>query len=326
MKKKILISQPWSKDHVPHIDNFINELENKNCEVVLYPKTSKMYEDDLRIWLKGFYAHICGSDDWTAEVMDDLGDIKVISRIGVGFDSVDITAATKRGIAVTTTPGAGAETVSEYAFTMIAAMSRKIMQNNQIVRSGKWDTVIGMSVYRKTLGIIGFGLIGKQLARWAQGFGMKVIAYDPIIDSSYAEKNNIAYKTLDELLSKSDYISLHLPLMESTKNLISERELSLMKPSAQIVNASRGGIINELDLYNALKNGIIDAAALDVFVEEPINMDNPLLSLDNVIFTPHMAGSTYEGLDSIVGAAIHNVIDIIDGKVPLGIRNPEVLK
>jgi len=248
----------------------------------------------------------------------------VISRIGVGFESVDIPAATKRKIAVTTTPGAGAETVSEFAFTLMAAMSRKIFQNDRMVRSGGWTTVTGMSFYRKTLGIVGLGLIGIQLARWAQGFGMRVIAYDPVEDLAYAEANNITYVSLDELLKTCDYMSLHLPLMESTRNLIGERELSMMKPTAQIVNSARGGIIDETALYNALKNGVIDAAALDVFEKEPISPENPLLTLDNVIFSPHIAGSTYEGLDSIVGAAVRNVIDVIDGKVPHGIRNPEI--
>ncbi len=324
MKKRVLISQPWPTSAVPHLNNFIAELEAKECEVVLYPETSRMRASDLIDWLPGFCAHICGSDEWTAEAMDALRDIRVISRIGVGFESVDIPAATKRKIAVTTTPGAGAETVSEFAFTLMAAMSRKIFQNDRMVRSGGWTTVTGMSFYRKTLGIVGLGLIGIQLARWAQGFGMRVIAYDPVEDLAYAEANNITYVSLDELLKTCDYMSLHLPLMESTRNLIGERELSMMKPTAQIVNSARGGIIDETALYNALKNGVIDAAALDVFEKEPISPENPLLTLDNVIFSPHIAGSTYEGLDSIVGAAVRNVIDVIDGKVPHGIRNPEI--
>lgn len=326
MKKKVLISQPWSTSSVPHLNDFIAELEDKDCEVILYPKTSIMTAIDLKEWLPGFYAHICGGVEWTAEVMYALKEIKVISRIGVGFETVDIPAATARGIAVTTTPGAGAETVSEFAFTLLATMSRKIFQNDRMVRSGGWSTVTGMSFYRKTLGIVGLGMIGKQLAKWAKGFGMKVIAYDPIQDQAYVEANNITYVSLEELLKTCDYMSLHLPLTESTRNLIGEKELAQMKPTAQIINSARGGTINETALYNALKNGVIDAAALDVLEKEPISPDNPLLTLDNVIFTPHVAGSTYEGLDSIVGAAVHNVIDMIDGKVPFGIRNPEIFK
>lgn len=326
MKKKILISHAWADSDVPHLNDFILELEAKDCEVTIYDSPATMTEDDLIKWLPGYYGHVCGGVKYSARVMDALPELKIISRIGVGFETVDIPAATERGIVVTTTPGAGAETVSEHAFTMIMALSRRIFDNDRMVRSGGWTTVTGHSVYRRTLGIIGFGLIGKQLAKWAQGFQMKVVAYDPYPDTAYAQANGVELLALDELLRVSDYVSLHLPLMPSTRDLIGERELALMKPEAFLVNAARGGIVNEDALYRALRNGVIAGAALDVFTSEPINKDNPLLTLDNIIFSPHMAGSTFEGLDSIEGMACRNVCELIDGKSPTGIRNPEVLK
>ena len=325
-KKKVLISHAWADSDVPHLPDFIHSLEERGCEVVVYPYATGMSEEDIMEWAKGCYAHVCGGVKYTARVMDALPDLKIIARIGVGYDTVDIPAATERKIVVATTPGAGAETVSEHAFTMIMALSRRIFDNDRMVRGGGWTTVTGHSIYRKTLGIIGFGLIGKQLARWAKGFGMKILSYDPVEDAAYAAENGITYKSLEEVLRESDYVSLHLPLLPSTKNLITRKELEWMKPEAFIVNAARGGIINEHDLYEVLKEKRIAGAALDVFVSEPIEKDNPLLTLDNVIFSPHMAGSTFEGLDAIEGMACENVCELIDGKVPRGVRNPEALQ
>lgn len=324
MKKKILISHPWTVESIPHLSDFVKQLEDRMCEVVFFPDTATMSEADIVKWIPGCYAHVCGGVQWTAKAMESAPDLKIIARIGVGYETVDIPAATARGIAVTTTPGAGAETVSEFAFGMIMALSRAILRNDRIVRKGGWKSINGPSIYRKTLGIVGFGLIGRQLAKWARGFDMKVVAFDPVQDSKYAADNGIRYLPLDRLLAESDYVSLHLPFTPDSKNLIGEKELSLMKPSAFLVNAARGGIVDEKALYDALKKGALAGAALDVFDKEPVSMDNPLLSLDNVIVAPHMAGSSLEGLDSIFGAATRNVLELMDGKVPHGIRNPEV--
>lgn len=328
MKKKVLVSHGWADSDIPHLNDFVVDLENRGLEVVLCPQKTKLYVDDLKKWLPGCFAHICGGDEWTAEAMDALPEMKVISRIGVGFDTVDVKAATERHIAVTTTPGAGAGAVSEWAFTMMMALARQVIPNEKVARapapSGKWDIVVGSSVYGKTLGIVGLGLIGKQLSVWGKGFGMNVIAYDPVPDVAYAANNNIRLVSFDELVKTSDFISLHLPLMPSTVNLFNKKSLSMMKKTAYIINASRGGIINEADLYEALKNHVIAGAALDVFTCEPIKLDNPLLTLDNLLVAPHAAGSTYEGLDGIVGAAFRNVGDIAEGRVPLGTRNPSV--
>lgn len=325
-KQKVLISQAWREQDVPHFGDYVKELERRGCEVVLYPSTANMSEDEVLTWAAGCTAHICGGVQYSARVMDGLPGLKMIARIGVGYETVDIPAASERGILVTTTPGAGAETVSEHAITMIAALSRRIFENDRMVRSGGWTTITGHSIYRRTLGIIGFGLIGRQLAGWAKGFDMKILAYDPMPDENYAKENGVTYVSLETLLKESDYVSLHLPLMPSTKGLIGGKELSLMKPEAFLVNAARGGIVEEQALYRALKERQIAGAALDVFEQEPIRPDHPLLSLDNVIFSPHMAGSTFEGLDAIVGMAVQNVCSMLDGKRPAGLRNPETFQ
>lgn len=326
MKKKILISQAWAREDVPHMAEYVGELEKRDCEVVFYPSEQNMSEEEILAWVPGCVGHICGGVKYTAPVMDRLPDLKIIARIGVGFETVDIPAATERGILVATTPGAGAETVSEHAITMIAALSRRIFENDRMVRNGGWTTITGHSIYRRTLGIVGFGLIGRQLARWAKGFDMKILAYDPMPDEAYAKENGISYVSLDTLLAESDYVSLHLPLIPSTRGLIGEKELAGMKPSAFLVNAARGGIVDEKALYEALKEKRLAGAALDVFETEPIEPGNPLLTLDQVIFSPHMAGSTFEGLDAIVGMAVRNVCEWLDGEMPAGAKNPEVLR
>ena len=327
MKKKVLITQPWDKVFVPVFDSLVKELEEKDLEVIIDPNDkTNLTEEEVLERAPGLFAHICGTDAWTSKAIDKADQLKIISRIGVGYDTVDIPYATQKGIVVTTTPGAGAETVAEQAYAMIMAIARQLDKGNRLVREGYWGRVYSLSLYRKTLGIIGLGQIGKQLSKIVNGFDMNIIAYDPYPNEQFAKENNIRLVGLDELLTQSDFISLHLPKNPQTIDLIGERELAMMKSTSIIVNCARGGIINELALYNALKNEQIFGAGIDVFVNEPINMDNPLLTLDNIVLMPHNAGTTDEGKNKVVGAAVRNVIEFLDGKVPHGIRNPEVLK
>jgi D-3-phosphoglycerate dehydrogenase len=326
MKKKILITQPWSPSIVTKFETYVGWLKERGFEVIVDPKQNNLTEQEVIQRLPGIYAYICGPDAVTAKALEYADQLKIISRIGVGYDSIDIPTATSKGIAVTTTPGAGAETVAEFAFALMAALTRRVIQCDRSAREGSWLRISGPSLYRKTLGIIGLGAIGKQLAKIVSGFDMKILAYDVFKDEKYAAENNIKYVTLEDLLKTSDFVSLHIPLNKETKHLINENTLRLMKPSAQLINCSRGGLIDEAALYNALKEGIIAGAALDVFEEEPVNVDNPLLTLDNVIASTHNAGTSVEGKNKVVEAAVLNVLDIIDGKIPVGIRNPEVLK
>lgn len=324
MKKKVLITQPWSTSIVTEFDTYVSWLKEKGCEVIVDQKRTRHSEQEVIEILPGLYAHICGVEAYTAKAIEYADKLKVISRIGVGYDTIDIPAATRKGIAVTTTPGAGAETVAEHAFALMLCLTRKILQLDKGVRKGEWKNVAGPSLYRKTLGIIGFGAIGRQLAKIVSGFDMKILVYDIAIDEEYAKKNNIKPVSLEELFKHSDYISLHVPLNENSKNLIGKRELDMMKPSVQLISTCRGKVVNEESLYHALKDGTILGAALDVFEKEPVNRDNPLLSLNNVIVTPHNAGTSIEGKNRVVEAAVKNVLDIIDGKIPVGTKNPEV--
>ena len=327
-KKKVFITQAWLSSAVPHMKDYVAKLESLGCEVEVYPKAVIMPADELKKHVRGVYAHICGTDGWTKDVMDAADSIKIIARIGVGYDSVDIPAATARNILVLTTPKEVIPPVVEYTITVMLAMSRRIVQNDKMVRTGEWVMKMGWSVFGKTLGIVGLGGIGKSVAKYARALDMKVIAYDPVEDAAYAKQNGITYMPMHQLLRESDFVTLHMPRMESTLGLIGEKELAMMKPTAQLINTARGGIVDEKALYNALKNKIIDSAAFDVFAKEPINRDNPLLELENMIFTPHSAGNSVEGMDAIVGRAVQNVVDVLEGKRPpeANIRNPLVFE
>ena len=323
--KKILFTQPWEVSMVTEFDKYVQPLIDRGCEIILDPVKTSLTEEQTIERMPGLYAHVCGADTHTARSLEYADQLKVISRIGVGYDSVDIAACTKKGVAVTITPGASAETVSEFALAMIMCMTRNVINNERLLRSGKWGRSTGPSLYRKTLGIAGLGHIGKKLAQIVSGFDMKVIAFDPKQDPEFASANGIEYVSKEELIANSDYISLHLPMSDANRNFIGESELKDMKKSAMLVNCSRGGLVDELALYHALKEHEIAFAALDVFVNEPIDMENPLLSLDNFIATAHNAGTSHEGKNAIVKVAVENLLAIMDGKRPEGLLNPAAL-
>lgn len=324
MKKKVLITQPWPISFVRNFDSFVKQLEDRGYEVILDPKTNSLTEEDVIQRAPGIYAHICGADCWSAKALSYADELKIIGRIGVGYDTVDIPEATKRGIAVMITPGAGAETVSEHAFAMLLNIGRQLRQCDNLVRGGGWARINGYSLYRKNLGILGFGHIGRQLAKISRGFDMNIIAYDPYPDEVYAKEHGVTYLPFEEVLKQSDFISLHLPKTPSTVNLISTKEFELMKPSAIIVNTSRGGIINEDALYEALSSHKIFGAGIDVFCDEPVDPNHKLFTLDNILVSPHNAGTSVEGKYNLVKAAIDNFLAYEDGKKPIGLLNPEV--
>ena len=325
--KKVLLSMPYSPSVVTELDGFLAQLQGHGLEPIISETCGRrMTEEELAQAWPGIYAHICGADPMTERAIASSDTLKIISRIGIGSDSVDIPAATRRGIAVTVTPGAGSETVAEHAFAMMLALSRRIVEQNNLVKAGRWQCkVSGYSLYRKTLGIVGFGNIGKQLALNAAGFQMRILAYDVYRDEGFAAAHNVTFCDLETIYRESDFISLHMPLDEKTRSMVSYNELAMMKNSAQLINCARGGIVDEAALCEAVSNGVISGAALDVFEEEPIHMDNPLLALERVIVSPHNAGTSVEGKNRVVGMAVQNVIDIYEGRKPKGLLNPEVL-
>lgn len=323
--KKVLVTIPFQPDIIKGFHDYLDKLQEKNFEVIVDHRYRTLTEDELIEQLPGVYAHVVSLETVTEKVIQAADSLKVISRMGAGYDRVDVKAATRHGVAVTVTPGANAEPVAEYTVALMMSLARRITEIDRMSRRGIWKNYFGTSLSQKTLGIIGLGNIGKQVARYVSGFDMKILAYDKFKDEEYAEKYNIYYCSVDELVKKSDFITISVPLDATTRNLLGEREFNLLKPSAMLINCARGGIVDEVALFEALKDKRIAGAALDVFKEEPVNMDNPLLTLDNVIISTHTAGKTYEGRGKVIEMAFQNVVDVSENRAPKGIVNPEAL-
>ncbi|MHB8232285.1 MAG: phosphoglycerate dehydrogenase [bacterium] len=264
----------------------------------------------------------------TKEILEPAKNLKVIGRAGSGLDNVDKAAATAAGIVVMNTPGGNTVTTAELTFGMLLAMSRHIPQSFLSIKEGKWEKskFQGTEVYGKTLGIIGMGNIGQALYNRAKCFGMNPIGYDPLLSKEKAKELEINLVSLDEIYAKSDYISVHTPLVKETKGMINKETISKMKDGVKLLNIARGGIINENDLYEALKSGKVSACALDVFeIEPPVN--NPLLTLDNLIATPHLGASTEEAQTNVATAICYQIADyLINGTIKNAVNVPSVTK
>ncbi len=238
--------------------------------------------------------------------------LKVIGRAGIGLDNVDLPAATKKGIVVMNTPQENAIAAAEHTIAMILSISRKIPQATASMKAGKWEKkkFMGVELYNKTLGLIGIGVIGTIVADRARGLKMKVIGYDPYLSKEIAEKKGVDLVSLDELLRRSDFISIHTPLTDETRNLIDKHAFPKMKEGVILVNCARGGIINEKDLYDAIQEGKVAGAALDVFEKEPA-VGNPLLELEAVISTPHLGAATEEAQENVAIAISQQIVDFL---------------
>ncbi|NTV92447.1 MAG: phosphoglycerate dehydrogenase [Chlorobiaceae bacterium] len=269
-------------------------LKQNGFEVTEKPKISK---EELKEIIGNFDKLIVRSaTKVTAEIIEFGKNLKLIGRAGAGVDNIDIEAATRNGIIVMNTPGGNTISAAEHACGMMLAAARQIPQATAELKNGKWDKkkFMGVELDGKTLSIIGLGKIGREVAFRMQAFGMKTIAYDPMIPDEYAAHLNITLLPLHENFKQADFITIHSSLNESTKNLIANDTFALMKKGVIIVNCARGGIINEADLAEAIVSGKVGAAALDVFETEPVHPDNPLLTLERVVATPHIAASTNE--------------------------------
>jgi len=268
----------------------------------------------------------------TAEVIAAGDRLKVVGRAGAGLDNVDAQAATRRGIVVMNTPGGNSVTTAEHTMAMIFAMTRRIPQATASMKSGKWEKekFMGMELYNKTLGVVGIGQIGGYLTKLAQGISMNVIAYDPYLAEDRARKMGVELVDLPELFRRSDIVSVHTPLTAETRSLVNAEVIATMKTGVMIVNCARGGIVNEADLYEALKSKKVAAAAFDVFEEEPPKPDHPLLTLDNFICTPHIGASTTEAQENVAIGIAEQIVDYFTKGIARGAVNvpsvpPELL-
>jgi glyoxylate reductase len=272
------------------------------------------------------------TDPITKEVIDSAGpDLKVISQMAVGVDNIDLSAAIKKRIPVGHTPGILTETTADFTWSLILSMARRVVEANNEVRAGIWrpwgpDVLCGLDVHNSTLGIIGLGRIGKAVARRASGFSMKILYYEPEPKPDAEEELGVKYASLNELLTQSDFITLHVYLSDTTRHMISRDQLNLMKSTAILVNTSRGGIIDIDELYLALKNNKIRAAALDVFEPEPVPQDHPILKMNNLILTPHIASASEKTRYKMQDVAADNLIAGLKGEQLPYCANPEVYK
>jgi glyoxylate reductase len=271
------------------------------------------------------------TDQVDGELLDAAGSqLKVVSNYAVGYDNVDVAAATERGIPVGNTPGVLTETTADMAFALLMAAARRIVEGADYVRAGKWRTwgptlLLGHDVHGATLGIVGMGRIGQALARRASGFGMTVLYYDPYCDEDKGAKAGAAVRCeLDELLAESDFVSLHVPLTEQTHHLIDARALGKMKPTAVLVNTSRGPVVDPDALYDALRAGTIAYAALDVTDPEPLPGDHKLLTLDNCLVVPHIASASHATRTRMAVMAAENLRAGLRGERLPNCVNPEV--
>ncbi len=256
----------------------------------------------------------------TKEVIEAAKKLKIIGRAGVGVDNIDVNAATQKGIVVANAPGGNSVSTAELALGMLFAVARKIPQAVSSVKSGRWERkkFLGTELRGKTLGVVGLGRVGFEVAKRARSMEMSVVAYDPYIGESKAKEIGVELVELDELIKRSDFITIHVPKTKETEKMFSKREFELMKDGAYIINCARGGIVDEQALYEALKNGKIAGAALDVYESEPPSPDNPLLKLDNVVTTPHIGASTREAQISVGLTIAEEIINVYKG---LPVRN-----
>lgn len=285
-------------------------LEDAGFHLIWNERGRPLTEDEMVEAVAGADALLVGTDPVTRRVIEAAQRLKIIAKHGVGLDNVDVQAARGRGILVTTTPGANDEAVADLTFGLLLAVTRHIPRADTLVRSGGWGRLMGVEVWGKTLGIVGFGRVGQAVARRARGFDMRILAYDVVDRSDEANRIGATLVGFEDLLKESDFVTLHVPLNRSTRHLLDEAALSLMKPSCYLVNASRGGVVDEDALYRALVQGRLAGAALDVYEREPPS-GSPLLGLSNVVFTPHLGAATYESNLRMGVAAARSIIQVL---------------
>lgn len=282
-------------------------------------------EDEVIKITQGFDAVIPSIEPFTERVFAALPQLKIISRTGVGYDAIDVKAATAHGVVVCNSAGINRHSVSEYAIALMLQCARHLIENVASVKEGGWNRYEGFDLAGKTVGIIGLGTIGKEVAQRLRAFEMKILAYDVFMDTQFAEEHDVTFVTLEELLQQSDIVSLHAFLDAKSRKMINAERLALMKPTAYLINTARGGLVDHEALYEALKAKKIAGAALDAFEQEPLG-ESPLRELDNCWLSPHAGGSSADARARSKYMAAESVVRFFRGERPLTVVNPEVLK
>jgi phosphoglycerate dehydrogenase-like enzyme len=323
MSWHILITAPA----IPEVGrDAVIQLERAGCQIAQVPPTQGLGSGELTELLKGMDAVIAGTERYPASVLqsDAATRLKIISRWGVGYDAIDVTAAGENGIVITYTPGLTDEAVADYAFALLLALVRRVPEGCAGMREGRWLPRWGNDLAGKTLGIVGYGRIGHAVARRAWGFNLRLLAHDPSPRSR--GQTDAQFVPLEELLAESDFVSLHASLTPRSSSLMGVDQFRRMKPTACLVNTARGPLVDETALVHALKEGWIAGAALDVFHEEPLPPQHPLRSAPNLLLSPHQASLSRETGERVSRKSAEAVLDLMNGLKPELVLNPEVFR
>lgn len=308
---RILVSDALSEEG-------LGILKNAGLEVDYRPDIS---QEDIAKEISAYDALVIRSRTTvTREILENAKNLKVVGRAGVGLDNVDVPAATEKGVIVMNTPNGNTISTAEHTMAMMTSLARSIPQADRGMHEGKWEKkkFIGVELYNKTLGVCGFGRIGSEVARRAQAYGMKIMAYDPFINEEVVKRMGVQKATVDEICQQADFITVHSPLSPQTKGLLNKERFAMMKKGVRVLNCARGGIIDEAALLEALQNGTVAGAALDVFEVEPLPEDHPFRSMDNVVMTPHLGAATSEAQEGVARDVAEQIVDVLTGKM---IRN-----
>ncbi len=308
---------------------YLRRLRDAGFELVLSRIGRQQTEDELIAALPGAFGTIAGGEPYTERVFasPQARDLRIVARFGVGYDRVDVPAATRHGVAVAMAFGANHESVADGAFALMAAIAGRIVMRDRQVRSGGWGDAFHQGLWRATVGVIGTGRIGRAFIRRCKGFEMRVIAHDPLGDADWAKANGVALLPLEQVLREADFVSLHAPWTKETENLIDAARLALMKPTAFLINTARGQLVDEEALADALEARRIGGAAIDCFRKEP-PAGSRLLALDNVILTPHSTGMDVTGEHAMANRCIDSILARWRGENPGDefVLNPETLR
>jgi len=324
MKSRVLIA-PHPLQEIENVYGPI--LKAAGHELVFSKVQHQMNEAELRDHLLGCAGSLAGSEPYTRAIIEAAAaeGLKVIARAGVGYDAVDLAAATEHGVAVCFAPGTNQDAVAEHTFSMILALAKGVAPQHNAVKAGQWPRRANQPLRGKTLGVMGLGRIGKAVAIRGKAFLMNVVAYEPYPDAAFVKDHGITLLPFDDVVKQADWLTLHMPMCPESSKCINKRTLGLMKPTAFVINTARGGVINEPDLYEALRSNRIAGAGLDVFDVEPPGANHPLLTLDNVLFTAHMAGVDVQSRDDMAILAAKAIAKLLAGEWPAEwIVNPQV--
>lgn len=324
MSWKILVAAPAFANTGERATQCLREA---GCKILSASKSDIASTEGLLHLLSEVDAVLAGTEEYPATILrhPQTAGLKIISRWGVGYDAIDVSAATQSGIVVANTPGLLDEAVADYAFALLLALARRVHDGNNVMCGCGWTQFWGNDIHGKTLGMIGCGRIGRSVAKRAKGFDMRLLAFDPN-EGEAAKKLGVEFVSLDTLLAESDFVSLHAALTPQNRGLVGEAQFHKMKPGARLINTARGALVDEAALAKALREGWLAGAALDVFETEPLPPDSPLRSSPNLLLSPHQSSYGRETGERVSLAAAQAILDLRNGRCPSSVVNADVLQ